>query len=267
VRCAALAVGIAVLSVPAAATAGDDPSDFDASELYDAGAIAFVYAPAALALGLHYFGEPPAEPRLFDAAEGGARNHEGREVPGWTIQLAAGASFAGIIASDDDSRWFHAKGLTQSWATSAALTGVAKTLFGRRRPDWASDNDVPASRKSFFSGHTSLAAVTATYLGLYLREHAFADARGELTLPWWEALSYAGLAGASIYVPYTRVRDHRHHLSDVVVGALAGAAIAAAFYTWQERRYEDAIDGAQLQSAGTARYSRPAPVLQLRFTF
>jgi len=259
-------IAATVAAAPTPARADDDPTDFEVSELYDGDAIAFVYAPAALAVGLHLWAQPPERPRLFSFDEGGAPSRRDYEIPGWTVGAAAAATFGGLIASGDDSRWYHAKGLAQSLATSAALTEIAKNVFGRHRPDWTPDDHSPITRRSFFSGHSSQTLVVATYLGLFLREHGYDGVRGDATLPWWEAATYVGLAGVAFYIPYTRVRDNRHHLSDVIVGGLTGAAIATAFFYWREHELDENVDQA-MQSRRDPGYSPTVPVLHLGFTF
>jgi membrane-associated phospholipid phosphatase len=79
------------------------------------------------------------------------------------------------------------------------------------------------------------------YLGLYLRQHAFRPWRGDRAIAWWEIPAYAGLAALTVYVPYTRIADHKHHVSDVLTGAGVGAASALLFYSYQESRFRDAF--------------------------
>ena len=125
----------------------------------------------------------------------------------------------------------------------AALTEVAKNSVGRRRPFYDGETSNPDHRKSFFSGHSSLTLVSTTYAGLYLHEHLFAKWRDpQQSFAWWELPPLAALAAVSVYVPYTRVDDGRHHVSDVLVGAGVGSATAIGFYLYQDSRFRSARD-------------------------
>ncbi len=210
------------------------------SYLYDGGAIPLVYGSAALALSIDLWVEPRSTPLWFDPNEGGAE-YRGDTVPGWTLPVGAGAIALSLALDHDDSHWYHLKGFLESALTVLAVTRTTKVAFGRHRPDYDLTGDNPASaRRSFFSGHASDTLTYTTYLGLYLRYHTFSRLRGGRWLPWWEGLTYAGLAGVAFYVPASRVWDHRHHLSDVLVGAGVGAGASAVLFWWQERRYRRA---------------------------
>ncbi len=115
-----------------------------------------------------------------------------------------------------------------------ALTEIVKDGIGRRRPHYQEDmHDVPDLRRSFFSGHASITAAGTVYMGLYLSRNL---------LPRPSLLRTAGIVALGslfVYVPYTRVDDKRHHLSDVITGAAVGSAIATAFYVYQEGRFRD----------------------------
>ncbi len=52
--------------------------------------------------------------------------------------------------------------------------------------------------------------------------------------------AYAGLAGGATLIAAERVLHHRHHLSDVLVGAALGTLGASGFFLYQERRYHAA---------------------------
>lgn len=108
------------------------------------------------------------------------------------------------------------------------LTSFAKNSFPRTRPDGSTN-------ESFFSGHTSITFATSTYL--YLEAKDFIDYlnwKNEglplLSPQAWKAMSFAALYGWAGYVGYSRMRDRRHYVSDVVVGALAGTAISYLVY-------------------------------------
>lgn len=228
------------LAAGAATPARADRFDWrlpDRSYLWDGGAVPYLYAPLAFAIGLKLAAEPPATPLWFSPREGGER-YDGGQYPTAMLYVDAAVAGALILAGGDDSRWFHLKGFAQGLAMTQMLTTLAKNTFGRHRPMY--DPAAPGSadaRRSFWSGHSSSTLATAVYLGLYARQHIFDRWRPPGTLPWWEGLAYAGLAAAAVAIPYSQVRLHRHHVSDVIVGSAVGAGVATLFYLYQERNY------------------------------
>jgi membrane-associated phospholipid phosphatase len=239
---AVIASWLAHYGAPGVARAEDvDPTDLDLAYLYDGGVIPFFYLPLAFTTSLDLWVPPRESPLGFSVDEGGAPSRQADEVPGWTVGAGATLMSLGIVLSDDDARWFHLKGMGEALATTGTLTALAKVTFGRHRPDFVLDGpNPPDARRSFFSGHASTSLAATTYFALYLRTHGFDRWREPGTLPWWEAATYTGLAALAVYVPYTRVRDHRHHATDALVGALVGAGTATAFFLWQEHRYGEA---------------------------
>jgi membrane-associated phospholipid phosphatase len=143
-----------------------------------------------------------------------------------------------MIASGDKSRFYHVKGLAESLSTGVFLTGAVKVIVGRHRPDWSQDSNTPGSRRSFPSGHSTQAWAIATYTALYLRGHVFDKYRGDKVLPWYEALTYGGIAAAAAGLSGERVLHNKHHLSDVVIGGIVGSATSALFYWYQDGRYD-----------------------------
>ncbi len=102
------------------------------------------------------------------------------------------------------------------------LTELTKAVVHRKRPD-NSDN------KSFFSGHASTTFAASTYLFLELNEiYESTDwiSENKLTLRLFQGVSFAGLYGWAGYVGYSRIKDNKHYLSDVMVGAAAGSLIS-----------------------------------------
>jgi membrane-associated phospholipid phosphatase len=91
-------------------------------------------------------------------------------------------------------------------------------------------------RRSFPSGHSSLTAATAAYLGLHLGS-TFVWGDAVPKHGGWRTASQVGgtlAAGALVasagYVAASRVTDNRHHPDDVMFGVGIGAAIGAASY-------------------------------------
>jgi len=108
------------------------------------------------------------------------------------------------------------------------LTSFTKRNFPRTRPDGSNN-------RSFFSGHTSAAFATSTFL--YLEAGDFIDhlehKNGNLPVMSaraWKLFSFGILHGWAGYVGYSRIRDRKHYLSDVIIGAAAGSLISLLVY-------------------------------------
>lgn len=207
----------------------------------DGGMIPFFYVPGVAAIAVTLSVSPPETPRLFPSSEGGDER-KSSTIPTYQVGVLAGALTLTAGLFDREARWYHVKGMAQSIVMTATLTQIAKLGFGRHRPSYdptvSTDDD---DRMSFFSGHSSLTLTSTVYLGLYLRQHVFAPWRGDRALAWWEIPAYAGLAALSVYVPYTRIDDNKHHVSDVLTGAVVGTGIALLFYGYQQGRFRDAL--------------------------
>jgi undecaprenyl-diphosphatase len=201
------------------------------SYLYDGGALPFFWLPALGSLAIDRYWRPRASPLYFDPYDGGAKRATW-ENPAWTMHIAAVGLGAGMALGGDDSRWYHVKGLAQTLATSSLVTSVLKSAFGRHRPDWVADVD-NRDVKSFPSGHTTAAFAVATYAGQFLHGHVFGDG----TSSWAAGAAYGGLLLGASLVGGERVYHARHHLSDVVAGALIGTATSIAMYRFQEYLY------------------------------
>lgn len=228
--------------------AAENTDDFDftapsSSYWWDGGAVPFLYLPLAMNLVTRGMNEPPATPMMFSPMEGG-KTYDGGQYPVAMLYVDAGAAAATVLFAGDRSRWFHLKGFLQGISMTSFLTGVAKTTFGRHRPMY--DLDMPMEeqpsdvRKSFWSGHSAMTMSTATYLGIYARQHIFTRWRGDRVLPWWEAAAYVGLAAGAIAVPYSQYALHRHHGSDVIMGSAVGIGVSSLMYVYQEKRYRKA---------------------------
>ena len=143
---------------------------------------------------------------------------------------AADRLFATASHVGDFSLIWHAVGIARGLATGradqtlvlAALLGVeslvvnqgVKRLFRRERPTQTGDHRLPVrqpSTSSFPSGHASSAAFAATVLSGW-------DGWPWNAL-WWKIAAVVGISRA-----YVRI----HHGSDVVAGALLGAALGVA---------------------------------------
>ena len=101
----------------------------------------------------------------------------------------------------------------ESMAATVGLTEILKNVVRRERPNNNSGRggrDRP-SKKSFPSGHVSVAAVGASVTGRWLRSR---DER----LVVVELLLYTGV----VYTGITRIENDKHFPSDVAAGAILG---------------------------------------------
>lgn len=228
-----------VVAGTAQAQGGDSdlPDELDASYFIDGGAIPFIWAPVILTIALDRYAEPRSTPLWFDAGEGGLPSHREDEIPGWMVNVGAAGLGLYMVLDTNDARFYHLKGFAQSMSTSSAIVTAGKFTFGRHRPDHDPLAEDPAARRSFPSGHSQTTVAALTYFALYMRYHGFNRWRPPGTLPWWESLSYTGMAALAVYVPYTRVLHNRHHVTDVLAGSLIGGASSLVFFYWQEGRF------------------------------
>uniref|UniRef100_A0A915DSI0 Phosphatidic acid phosphatase type 2/haloperoxidase domain-containing protein n=1 Tax=Ditylenchus dipsaci TaxID=166011 RepID=A0A915DSI0_9BILA len=87
-----------------------------------------------------------------------------------------------------------------------------------------SSSKIIDSRLSFFSGHSSSAFYCAAFLAIYIHARV-----GQFEVSWtpFFALIYAIFFVCAALVGISRVVDHKHHTSDVVVGGFVGIVMAA----------------------------------------
>ena len=173
----------------------------------------------------------------------------GRSYRGDTVDMpwiAGGCGAAGLavaLCPNSDGRlnatsYNHVKGFSAAMAFNALFTNAAKTAVGRKRPDYAAHPDGAEGRKSFYSGHASFSFAAATYLSLYaINDTALGSDCGIFPKIAVPSILYSAAAA----VAASRVNDHRHHISDVVVGAAAGSLTAYGAYIWAERRLSRAL--------------------------
>jgi len=117
------------------------------------------------------------------------------------------------------------------------ITEVVKNTIKRTRPD-GSDT------RSFFSGHTSTAFASSTYLYLELNDffNKWEVTKNNKTLRTaFKVTSFSALYGWATYVGYSRINDKKHYLSDVLTGAVVGTAVSYFVYTAYNKNF-DAIN-------------------------
>lgn len=269
-----LAVIVAAAGAPRVAhadEAGDGDYPLKASYLWDGGALPFFWGALGVEAVLSKWVSPRQTPLLFSADEGGLPMSTW-EIPGWALHVGAGTVGLAIAIGGDDSKWYHVKGLAESVATGGLLTHALKLTFGRHRPYYTPGSTAARDRKSFPSGHATSAFTIATYSALYLRSHVFGRSRNPGTLVTTaEAVAYAGLAAGATALALERVFHNRHHVTDLIGGAVVGTATSIAFFYYQEHRYQHRESGAGAP-ARTARtllpsVSRGAALLQFGTVF
>ncbi len=190
------------------------------------------------------------------------RKSLGALKPTYYPGLAATTRLAGMIALDivgihDYSATSYARMFRfhQALYYTKVMTQLAKRNIRRYRPD-GSDT------YAFFSGHTSIAFATSTFL--YLEACDFIDAQAQqrgaagnirslplLSPQGWKVLSFGMLYGWAGYVGYSRIHDKKHYLTDVLVGAASGALISFLLYPHQTEN-EKARMGLQAAPGGAA---------------
>ncbi|KHJ91052.1 PAP2 family protein [Oesophagostomum dentatum] len=133
------------------------------------------------------------------------------------------------------------------------LTNVTKSCVGRLRPhfldvckplnitcqrseyysNYTCTGDplrVEEARKSFFSGHSSIAMYASTFTALYLLARMPRHSTGRVLVP----ISQTALLATGLLISLSRINDNKHHWSDVIVGIFVG--VSAAIYTCPAKR-------------------------------
>lgn len=90
------------------------------------------------------------------------------------------------------------------------------------------------------------------------------DREPEVFRDLMKGTAFAGLYGWASYVGYSRIRDHKHYLTDVLVGAAAGTIISNLLYTLHFDT-EEKPDGGQRVSIEVSAVGGKAIGLVVRF--
>jgi len=105
-------------------------------------------------------------------------------------------------------------------------TEIIKGIVHKDRPD-------NSDSRSFFSGHSSTTFAASTFIYRELKD--FYDdwdvtSDNEILNKSLTAFSFATLYGWSGYVAYSRIKDNKHYLLDVLLGAAVGVMISNFLY-------------------------------------
>ena len=150
-------------------------------------------------------------------------------VPDWMLVVVHCSALGSIqFTYDGDDPALHARGYVMAASMNAFATSLTKAIVGRRRPNYddAKLRGVATKSKSFYSGHASNSFMIATYASLYTWRRTESVA--------WRAAVPPILYSAAAYTAWSRVADHRHYTSDVIVGAAAGTAVSAVVFRWYD---------------------------------
>jgi len=167
---------------------------------------------------------------------------------GMAVTTAAGL----ILGTDSYEGYKHSFVFFKAVMYTDALTELIKNTTDRKRPD-NSDN------RSFFSGHTSIAFVTSSFLfeesNALLNDYV-KDPALRISL---KVLSFSALYGWAGYVGYSRIRDNKHYFTDVLTGAAVGTIIGIYFHNLY---FED---GPTLMKAFSLGLQGNQPTLSFRY--
>lgn len=157
---------------------------------------------------------------------------------GWVAAgcAASGLAVALIPNNDgwlDERSYIHVKGFAAAMSFNALATNAAKFAVGRKRPSYENYPQEREGRRSFWSGHASFSFAAATYLSLFVIHDTGGGSAASIIAKTAVPLVLFSLSAA---VGVTRVQDHKHNVSDVVTGAVAGTLTSAAAFFWAENR-------------------------------
>jgi diacylglycerol diphosphate phosphatase / phosphatidate phosphatase len=124
-----------------------------------------------------------------------------------------------------------------------AVTDVLKLSVGRLRPDFLSRcqwdgekcSGIPAviteGRRSFPSGHSTIAFAGMSYLSLYIAGRCRLFHKNYM----WQtklvgAVSVFFSLTIAVFIGYSRIYDHWHHVTDVIAGGGLGILSASCCY-------------------------------------
>jgi len=166
----------------------------------------------------------------------------------------------GLIFLPNNSGWMNTaaylntKGFLEACSFTFLTTSLIKNIVGRRRPSYSyySENEDIDGQKSFPSGHASISFAVAVYTSLFAFEHV-----GDNSNPFHLAgkIFFSGsMLALATYVAYTRYMDHKHFLSDLIVGGCLGALVSTVVYIQQNRWFRGTSPGAQSGDASTINF-------------
>jgi membrane-associated phospholipid phosphatase len=164
------------------------------------------------------------------------------DITGFLLTPSAGYGLLAGAAIHDRAEGVYvvdALIVVQAFAFAELANEASKYLFGRERPlvhallheERGTRTPHPEDNLSFYSGHTSVAFSIATASG------TVASLRGYRLAPlvWATAMPLAAVTG------YLRIAADRHYLSDVLTGAVMGAAFGVLMPVLFHGRRDDRV--------------------------
>lgn len=148
-----------------------------------------------------------------------------RQAKIWSDALVFGsmAASAGVVFGKNNDFKTMSLILAEAYFLNYGLTNLTKNWMRRTRP-YAFNPDVPMTeklkiktRRSFFSGHTSLAATGSFLLAKVLSDN-FPEKK-------WTKMVWAGAATLPALTGWQRVRAGKHFPTDVLAGYAVGALV------------------------------------------
>lgn len=189
---------------------------------------------------MNYFYTPNSTPLWPFNNEAANKTYESTTLPrSKLLPYALGSAtliLGGLTLSNNDfPLGNHGRGWLHSVLLTELSTSAAKLTFQRKRPYFDTEEKIHGTssdgdRLSFFSGHASHAFSFATYSSALLFQYS--------NIPFlnW---TYSTLAfSTATWIASTRVQDHAHNISDVIVGGIVGTAISAAIFYRVEQVYK-----------------------------
>ena len=142
--------------------------------------------------------------------------------------------FGGLTLCNDNFHvWTQARGFAHALLLSEVAAESAKVIFQEKRPNHDSQvkanlgKETDDSRASFYSDHANQAFAFATYTSLLMFQYSNSVVVSTIYT--------AAAVAASSVISYSRVQDHAHNLSDVIVAAIMGTTISGfTFFRVQE---------------------------------
>ncbi len=175
----------------------------------------------------------PRSKTLFPGFDQSTNESNNKTTYGRTMLLPYAIGTGLSLYNKDFSLWTEARGFAHALLLSEVAAMSAKHIFQEKRPNYNSQlsthqgEEKSDSRASFYSDHASQAFAFTTYTSLLM----FKYSNSMVVSCIYGSTSTV----ASSIISYSRVTDHAHHLSDVLVGAFMGSAISAlTFFRVQE---------------------------------
>jgi membrane-associated phospholipid phosphatase len=130
------------------------------------------------------------------------------------------------------------------------VTEIFKGFIRKERPD-------NTDSRSFFSGHSSTTFAASTFI--YNELNALYESwdvtkNNPILKSSFNTLSFVGLYGWSGYVGLSRIRDNKHYLADVLIGAAVGTLISNYIYDSYFGEESDSKTNFNINQIGDATY-------------